>query len=146
MKKFKFTLESVARVKNSTKEMQETLLHNAQKQLNELNDRINYLNDSLRIHDSMIIAQMSEGMSCESLIMHNNYKVYILDAIQKTVVEIKKASLHHENCRKALVETMREIKTLDKIKDKQYAMYLEEFKKEEEKIIGDFVSFKVQNA
>lgn len=146
MKKFKFTLESVARVKNSTKEMQETLLHKAQKELNELNDRMDYLNNSLKSHDSTLTIQMSEGMSCESLIMYNNYKTYILDSIEKTVIEIKKASLHHEKCRKALVETMREIKTLEKIRDKQYAMYLEEYKREEEKIIGDFVTFKVQNA
>ena len=54
---------------------------------------------------------------------------------------IKKAEKIVSECQSRLIVTMKEIKTYDKLRAEQYQEYLKEVQSEEEKVIGDLVSF-----
>jgi flagellar FliJ protein len=146
MKKFTFTLEPLARVKDSAKTQQELLLARAQQALDRLTEQMERQRERLRAHDREFRAQMEAGMNGQKLREFNNFKTYLIEFIEQLAINIERATEERDACRDALIETMKEIRTLEKLREKQYRLYLEEVRREEEKAIGDFVAFQVTNA
>ncbi len=146
MKRFTFTLEPLVRVKDSEKTQQELLLARAQQALDRLTERMERQRERLRAHDREFRAQMEAGMNGQKLREFNNFKTYLFESIEQLAIDIERAAEERDACRDALIETMKEIRTLEKLREKQYRLYLEEVRREEEKAIGDFVAFQVTNA
>lgn len=146
MKKFTFALDPLARVKDAEKTRQELLLARAQQALDRLTEQMESQRERLRAHDREFRAQMEAGMNGQKLREFNNFKTYLMESIEQLAIDIERATQERDACRDALVETMKEIRALEKLREKQYRLYLEEVRREEEKAIGDFVAFQVTNA
>ena len=58
-------------------------------------------------------------------------------------MKIKNAETAKLRCQEVLIITMREIKTYNKLRGKQYQEYLKEAAAEEEKELSDIISFSV---
>lgn len=77
--------------------------------------------------------------------MHNNFLAYIKESITKQEKVIKTAEINAENKRQELVEAMKEKKTLERLKERDYEEYMIQSKKDEEKITDEVVSYKYSN-
>ena len=74
-------------------------------------------------------------------VQHDAYFRYLRDAREVLAAKIVKAEEHKEKCQALLITTMRELKTYENLRAEQYAAYLKEVQAEEEKNMGDLVSF-----
>lgn len=146
MKRFRFTLEALERVKNSEKTQQETLLVNTQRRLDALCDRMEELREAFRTHSLRFARRLDRGVSGEEIREYNNYSTYLRESMEQLGQKIRETTKERDACRDALVRIMQELRTLDKLRNQQFKKYLEEVRREEEKSIGDFVAYQVTSA
>jgi len=144
MKKFIFTLQALFNYKQTVEKMQKAELKRAQEALRELlreeqrllrayDDNERSLERALRNNDDVGTA-LSE---------HDAYFRFLRDAIKEIRERIAKAEEEVLKCQERLIITMKEIKTYNKLRDEQYQRYRKEIQSEEDKEMGDLVSFNV---
>jgi flagellar biosynthesis chaperone FliJ len=80
-------------------------------------------------------------MSPVQIAWYDNYTVFLNHRLAKLAVLIRDAERIAELKKSELVAIMREIKTLERLKEEQYLTYLEDSAKEQEKELGDLMSF-----
>ena len=76
-----------------------------------------------------------------TLAEHDAYFRYLRGAVIAVREKIVRAERVVSECQARLITTMRELKTYNKLRAEQYLEYLKEVQSEEEKEIGDLVSF-----
>ena len=76
---------------------------------------------------------------------HDAYFRFLRDALKEIRERIVKAEEVVLECQEKLIVTMKEIKTYNKLHDEQYQRYRKEVQAEEDKEMGDLVSFNVIN-
>ncbi len=143
MKRFVFTLQSVLKYKLTVEKKQKAelaavvallaRLYEQEKQLElAFENCAKSLEQALRNHIDVP----------QELSRHDAYFLLLREQKDALMKKIEAAEKEKIRCQQALLATMNEIKTLEKIKDEQYAAYLEEVRAEEAKDIGDLVSYK----
>ncbi|MDR1689577.1 MAG: flagellar export protein FliJ [Clostridiales bacterium] len=145
MAKFVFRFKSYLSVKEKVEDQKKIAYGKALKQLEEekrkkremINERENAINSFKE--------KLQKRISAADTQMHNNFLAYIKEAISKQEKVIKAAENEAEKKRLELVEAMKERKTLEKLKERDYEEYVIESKKEEEKITDGVVSYKYSN-
>lgn len=85
---------------------------------------------------------INKHISPSDLQVHNNYLSYLKIAIVKQDSVIEKAAEDAELKRQELVEAMKQRKMLDKLKERSLEAYIEESKRDENKITDEIVSYK----
>ena len=147
MKKFKFTLQSIFEYKQTVEKTQKTELKRAETELNQLRDQERKLDEAFeRTKDSQKETIVRNVNLTGELATHDSYFRYLREAKAKLFAEIDKAQLRRNVCQDALILTMKQIKTYTKLRDEQYQTYLHEVQIEEEKAMGDLVSFNSASA
>lgn len=146
MKRFQFTLESLERLKNAEREQREAELFKTQKALNMLLEQMECLQADLADHARELGRQMDRGLSGMKACEYDNYATYLRETMEQLEKRIVQTTAERDARRTALLQTMRELQALDKLRARQYEKYLEEVRREEEKSIGDFVSYQVTSA
>jgi len=144
MKKFKFTLEAVNKHKLTIEKLQKAELKRAQAIMQQLLDEENrFKNAWIQTGESLDKILRSGENAVAALAEHDAYFRYLREALIKVKGKIIKAQEVIDEIQERLILTMKELKTYDKLRDEQYQAYLKEVQIEEEKIIGDMVSFKI---
>ncbi|MFZ5975288.1 MAG: flagellar export protein FliJ [Bacillota bacterium] len=146
MKRFRFTLEALERVKKTSRMQQEALLAKSQQMLDMLCEQMEGLRDSFEAHNHQFNRLMDRGLSGMKICAYNNYSTYLRESMEQLARKIESVTRERDGYRQALIQLMKEIQTLDKLREQQYRQYLLEVKREEEKSIGDFVSYQVTSA
>ena len=148
MKKFKFSLLSLYKYKQTVEKIQLGELRRAEQALRELLDEKQRILDAFAENERSLVRALRQRFNIgEALALHDRYFGFLRDTLEELEPRIKKAEKIRDRCREKLILTMREIKTLGKLRDEQYAEYLKEVQAESEKEIGDLVSFKtISNA
>ncbi|NLT17645.1 MAG: flagellar export protein FliJ [Clostridiales bacterium] len=146
MRKFQFTLETLERAKEAEREQQEAELAKMQKALDTLLDQMARLKAGLTDHQRELGRQMDRGLSGMKACVYDNYATYLRETMEQLNKRIAQATAERDAKRAALLQTMRELQALNKLRARQYGKYLEELRREEEKSIGDFVSYQVTSA
>lgn len=142
MKKFVFSLQSVLNYAVTLEKTQKAELSRAQEALNKLLDRLRELEEAYRRNCESQEAAIKRGDNLPAeLNKHDLYFQYLRDAKNELAVKIEAAEKERDKCRERLISTMKQIKVYTKLKQEQYIEYLHEVKLEEEKEIGDIVSF-----
>jgi len=142
MKKFEFTLQPLFNYKQTIERLQKTELRKAQQALKELLDEEQRLlrayaenerslEDALRRNEN-VVAALSE---------HDAYFRFLRDALAELHERIVAAEQLVVQCQERLITTMKELKTYRKLRTEQYHDYLRQTQAEEEKDMGDLVSF-----
>ena len=146
MKKFKFTLQALFNYKQTVEKIQKAELKKAQLALKELQDEEQRL---LRAYaeneESLARALESKNDIATALSEHDAFFRYLRDALKEIRKRIVKAEQVVVECQERLIVTMKELKTYRKLRDEQYRKYLKEVQTEEDKEMGDLVSFNVIN-
>lgn len=144
MKKFKFTLSTLLNVKTSL-EKQKTL------ELSEQNRIIMMLEkelEALRIRLDASTEEFNQkmekgGMSAGDVAAYSTGIRALFDRISDQLEKIRRALAVKEKITAELVALMGERKMLENLKEKQFQEYLEEGRREEAKIMDDFISTKI---
>jgi len=144
MKKFKFTLQALYDYKLTVEKMQKVELKKAQQALRELID------EELRLLRAYADNELSLERALDrnedvvtALSEHDAYFRFLRDALKEIREKIAKAEEVVVQCQARLIITMKEIKTYVKLRTEQYQEYMKEIQAEEDKEIGDLVSFNV---
>ena len=142
MKKFKFTLQSLYNYKLTVEKMQKAELRKAQQVLRELLAEEQRLRNAYAENERSLDRALRENIDVASALSeHDAYFRYLRDAIKEVREKIIKAEEVVAECQERLIITMKEIKTYEKLREEQYERYKKEIQAEEEKEIGDLVSF-----
>ena len=142
MRKFKFSLEALLKIKMSLEKQLKNKLAEARNHLNncisEL-ERIVRLKEELR-HDFMNSLQIT---SSHDLKAFNLYYRKIEEKRINQLMTVEEARKEFLKIQKQLMEVMTERKMYEKLKEKEYDEYLFEVNREIEKEIDDIVSYKI---
>ena len=142
MKKFKFTLQSLYNYKLTVEKLQKAELRKAQQALRELLDEEQRLLRAYADNERSLERALRENIDVgTALTEHDAYFRFLRDALIEIRERIVKAEELVVKCQEKLIITMKELKTYVKLRNEQYARYLKELQAEEEKEMGDFVSF-----
>ena len=142
MKKFIFTLQPLYNYKQTLERIQKADLKRAQQLLKELRqEEVRLLQAYADNEWSLELAlRLNENLGT-TLMEHDAYFRFLRDALKALRARIVEAERARDECQDKLVLTMKEIKTYTKLREEQYQIYLKEVQAEEEKEIGDLVSF-----
>ena len=142
MKKFKFTLQSLYDYKLTVEKMQKSELRKAQQALKELLDEEQRLLRAYVENERSLEKALRENIDIVgALIEHDAYFRFLRDALIEVRERIVKAEEVVRECQARLIITMKELKTYLKLRDEQYQEYLKEVQIEEDKNMGDLISF-----
>ena len=146
MKRFKFTLETVANYKKTVEKSRKADLSDAQNELRRLEairlDLEGIFNRNTEQRQQAIEENTSDTAE---LIRYDVFFKYLREEIDKVNEEIKKAEAHRDKCMELVIEVMKEVKVFQNLKEEEYLQYREEVRIEEEKEISGIVSFRTVN-
>jgi len=146
MKKFVFTLQALFNYKQTVEKMQKAELKKAQQALKELQREEQRLLRAWADNEKSLewALRTSEDLGT-ALSEHDAYFRFLRDALKEIREKIVKAEEVVLQCQEQLIVTMKEIKTYNKLRDEQYQRYRKEVQAEDDKEMGDLVSFNVIN-
>jgi len=144
MKKFKFTLQALFNYKQTVEKMQKAELRRAQQALQELVDEEHRLLRAYSENERSLERALKRNKDvATALSEHDAYFRFLRDALREIRERIVKAEEVVLKCQERLIVTMKELKTYSKLRDEQYQRYMKEVQAEEDKEIGDLISFNV---
>jgi len=144
MKKFVFTLQALYNYKQTVEKQQIAELRKAQQALRELQAEELRLELAYAENERSLTRALRENIDvATALSEHDAYFRFLRDALKEIRERIVKAEEYVALCQDKLMVTMKEIKTLKKLRSEQYYAYRKEVQAEEDKEMGDLVSFSV---
>jgi len=144
MKRFKFTLQPLVNYKQTVEKLQKAELRKAQQALRELLDEEERLLQAYADNERSLEQALLENINVAvALVEHDAYFRFLRDALIEIRERIVKAEEVVRKCQELLIITMKELKTYRKLREEQYQLYLKEVQAEEDKEMGDLVSFNV---
>jgi flagellar export protein FliJ len=84
---------------------------------------------------------MRSGMPLLFMAWYSNFADYIGEQLKTLQAAINEAQQKKEAKQAELVPLGKEIRTIEDLREEQYHAYLEEVSKEEERILGDLISY-----
>ena len=145
MRKFAFTLKSLLNVKISLEKQKTIELSDQNRRILLLEGELEALRARLRASTDEFNAKMEHGGGMRSGIAaaYSSGFRALHDRIIEQIEKIRRAVIVRERIMAELTELMGERKMLEKLREKQYQEYLEEVRREEAKIIDDYMSTKI---
>ena len=141
MKKFVFTLQALLNLKQSQEKQERNSLAALTVRLNQLlAEREDMLGRRQRASEAYG-ERLASGMRAAETQQYTSYFRMMKDLLAEQDRRIEAARAETEECRRRLVEVLREIHMLENLREKQYQQYQQEMQIEQEKTIGDFVSY-----
>ena len=143
MKKFVFTLQSWYDMQLSIEKQQKLELKNIETDLLKRHKELEQMNAEFDKASGEYCSAVSNGVMAPRV---KDYGLFFdsLKASMTTVqLEIGRLERERELRMQKLVHTRKEIKLLDKLREKQYTEYQGNAKKQHDKFVDDLVSYKV---
>ena len=141
MKKFVFTLQAVYDITISAEKQQKMLLEQINIKLRELESELAKQQQAFGDCKSQEQSEIKRGVSANRLAHYSK----VQEVLRAYIGDVKKLIIvtdrEKQKCLNELVQIKKKIKTLEKLREKQYREYLAEMKKQEEKQTEDFVSY-----
>lgn len=143
MKKFKFTLQSVLNLKNSIEKQQRAELAAADARIRALEEELAAINLRHAVTRERFNREIREGISSTELLVYSTGFKVLRDKAAHQKRRILAAEEERRRIQLRLLETMKERKALEKLKARHLEEYREELRREDERIMDDFMSNKV---
>ncbi|MDR3278380.1 MAG: flagellar FliJ family protein [Oscillospiraceae bacterium] len=144
MRKFVFSLEPVNRYKLTVEKLQRAELKTAQEALKLLllEDEA-LVNAFERARDELLGILADGAPDVNEFLAYDRFFAGVRDARERLEPRIRRAEDEVTACMTRLITTMKELKVYKKLRDAQYQTYRKEAEAEDEKSIGDLLSFNV---
>ncbi len=141
MKRFEFSLQSLNDIALAVEEQLMLKMQKIREQLNAIQSAIEVTRKELSCIQQNCAEDLECGVCSDKLVSYSQYFEKLSDAIEILEEKRLKAEQEKQKCRKEQIENKKELKTYEKLRQRQYEEYLVELAREEEKNIGDFVSY-----
>lgn len=142
MKRFKFRLQPLLNIKQTLEKQIKNELAIVDQQLFKLEEELSALKREFLSSGEDYRNEMHGGLSPQRMMWFTNYFAYLKDLMWAKRDEILEVKEQRRQIQLRLVAVMREIKVLEKLKENHYRQYLKEVQMEEEKELGDIMSYK----
>ena len=146
MKKFVFTLQSWYDMQLSIEKQQKLELKNIEAELLKRHKDLEKLNAEFKKASGEYCSVVSNGVMAPRVKDYGLFFDSIKASMTTVQLEIGRLERERELRMQKLVHTRKEIKLLDKLREKQYAEYQENAKKQHDKFVDDLVSYKVTSS
>lgn len=143
MKQFVFTLQSLYGMKVKIEEQQKIQMNRIQDKQRRLIEELNVFKKTFENTKEKFAIRLKQGVESNELTQYSQYFFDLNSAITLQKENIAQAEKEKQKLLEEQIEIKKEIKTLNKLRETQYKEYLQEVKLEEEKAIGDLISYKV---
>lgn len=142
MKKFVFTLETLAHYKETLEKKQKAELAQVMALLKALYEEQAALHAAIEDCAASLLRALQESRDIPAeMERHDLYQAFLHDRLEETKQKIIRAEAEKKRVQAVLIITMKEIKALERLREEQYTAYLEEVRQEEAKLINDLISF-----
>ena len=142
MRRFAFTLEALAKHKAAVEKRQKTEPARVLARLNTLyEEQYQILQSMLNNALSQEQALAKPGDVIKELERHDIFQTYLRTCLEDVRQQIGPAEAEKKRLQALLTITMKETKTLDRLRAEQYQAYLTEVRKEENLLVGDILAY-----
>lgn len=141
MKRFAFTLQVLLDVKETRKRQKEQELSAAERRLAALQEERQRLLGAREDNEQAWRAALAGSVSPSELNGYSGYFQELKDRLEEQEKQIREAEQRRDALRKELVLLLREIETLEDLREEQRQAFLKELAAEEEKELGDLMSY-----
>ncbi len=142
MKRFLFPLQTVLNVKINQKKEIKGELAKAQAEYNKVERELEELVNIEMNNYKNYAKELSKPLNCEMLSNYSSYSNYIKKCVEEKKDFLSKIEFKIDKIKQKLLVVAKEEKSLEKLKERQYSIFLDESKKIEEKMLDEFVSYK----
>lgn len=146
MKQFVFSLQALYDVQESKEKQVKLQLSAIEAELNAHRKELEALNLTFENTKVEYTAAVTKGVQAVKI---HNYALFF-DKLRALMLlqqaKINQLEGEKAKCLQQLVDIRKEKMLLDKLREEQYAQYLEELKKQQAKLMDDFVSYKVKGS
>ncbi len=142
---FKFRMEGFLGIKEKIEEQKKLEYGKALKKLDDEKTLLRLLFEKKQSIIFSMRASINSGVRSGELKRYNEYVDYIKQRISEQEEVVKKAENFAENKRLELVESMKEKKMLEVLKDNDKIEYNKEQLLKEQKIVDEIVSYQYNN-
>jgi flagellar FliJ protein len=142
MKKFVFELQTLQDVKKREEDSEKIQLKKIEEKLSELIAELERLDFELKHTQKSFTEEVANLTKADKLNQYDNYLKKTAELILLQRDKIEAVNQKKSECINRLIEIQKELKSLDKLKQKKYEEHLKEEMKEAEKLMDDIVSFK----
>lgn len=146
MKKFVFPFDSLYRVKQSLKDKLQAEYYAAEAELRKAIEKRDGLLAIRKEETEAYEAIAVQGISPGTIEAYSDFFNELENMISLASKQVDIARRKAEQKRSELAEIYKEVKALEKLRERKYADYLDEQQKAEAVVIQDILSFKVTNA
>jgi len=143
MKKFVFTLQSWYDMQLGLEKQHKLELKNIEAEIAKCQNHLMQLGNDFDKAKGEYCSAVSKGVGAPRIKEFGLYFDSLKTAMAAVQMEITRLDREREQQMQKLIHTRREIKLLDKLRETQYAEYMENAKKQHDKFIDDLVSFNV---
>jgi flagellar export protein FliJ len=141
MKKFTFTLAPLLKVKRIQEKQKKAELAAILSELGELNAKKEDAVRQLEESSQRFGRELRSGMPLPRMAWYSNFAGYVEEQLKTLQSAIDEAEHRMRKKQEELLSLSKEMKTIEELREEQYRAYLEEVSKEEERILGDLISF-----
>ncbi len=142
MKKFSFSLQPILKVKRIHEKQKKAELAGINEHLRSLYDKKAELERQFEDLTGRFLNEMDKGIPVSQMDWHSNFAEFLRTQQKNLDVSISQAEHRKSLKQSEMVALLKEIKTIEKLRETQYKEYLEQIAKEEEKELGDLISYK----
>ncbi len=143
MKKFVFSLQSLYDMQTGFEKQQKLKIKNIEAKLAKQSEEMDYLKREFDKAKTEYHGVITAGVMANRALKYDRFFSRLKTSMSAVQKKILKLESEKEQCMQKLVDIRKEIKMLEKIKEKEYGKYLENLKKEHARQIEDFISYKV---
>lgn len=142
MAKFRFSMESILKIKYSLEEQKKQEFGMAMKKLEAEKILLNSLNKRREDSVATFKVNVSSAINPKESAEFSNYIEALKFKIEEQAIKVKRANAEVEKKREELVEATKEKKKFEKLKENQHENYIIEEKRSEQRVTDEIVSYK----
>ncbi|MBE6011952.1 MAG: flagellar export protein FliJ [Lachnospiraceae bacterium] len=142
MAKFRFSMESILKIKYSLEEQKKQEFGMAMKKLEAEKILLNSLNKRREDSVATFKVNVSSAINPKESADFSNYIEALKFKIEEQAIKVKRANAEVEKKREELVEATKEKKKFEKLKENQHENYIIEEKRSEQRVTDEIVSYK----
>lgn len=140
--KYKFKFQKILDIKEKLEESKKMEISNLLNDINKIKDQINYLDENKKAKSFEMRGLMQEGTNINTLRNMNEFMYSIDVKIQSLNNKLVLIEKELDIKKKEYIEIMRDKKTFENLKEKDFQKFNEKLRKEEEQFVDQIVTFK----
>lgn len=143
LKKFKFSLEVLLKVKNAEKKEIDNELYYINQKLLHMKQELKRLEDKTKANDESMQIALRDGIDVYTLKNYGLYRSQLTERSRQQLSNIEHVDNKAENLRKKYITLNKELDILEKLKRQQFIDYQYDIAQRQAKEIEDIISCKV---